>query len=283
MIYVANKRRKLERIQKEFPNAKIFDITSSASTPQGRKLSPLYPHGNIPIPGNSGGKTATCVESIWQGLKVFENAGIDTETFSNDTMQNIKRTVQRFGKPLGHQFGVFSKEILNYADARRYIYIPTYRYVLDNIPSVHSLVMKLAERAKKEDFVLLDYNFNPNNRDLSKPLSHAELVKMYIEGRYPEKDEDFIPYTAEELKAMKSLRKTKTEKREIKTPEDKKNLTMQITKLLEHNEMTAKEIGEELAVKGGSRVINPLLQEIPKLKVRTEGRQKFYTLMDSDE
>lgn len=283
MIYVANKKRKLERIQKEFPNAIIFDITSSASTSQGRKFSPLYPHGNIPIPGDSRGRTAACVESIWQGLKVFENAGIDTETFSNDTMQNIKRTVQRFGKPLGHQYGVFSKKILNYADARRYIYIPTYRYVLDNIPSVHSLVMQLAERAKKEDIVLLDYNLDPNNRDLSKPLSHAELVKMYIEGRYPEKDEDFIPYTAEELKAMKSLRKTKTEKREIKTPEDKKNLTMQITKLLEHKEMTAKEIGEELAVKGGSRVINPLLKEIPKLKVRTEGKQSFYTLMDSDE
>ena len=210
MIYVANKRRRLERIQKEFPNAKIFDITSSAPTSQGRKLSPLYPHGNIPIPGDSQGMTATCVEAIWQGLKVFENRGIDTTLFKNDTMSNLKRSVRKFGKPRGHQFGVYSDKILNYADARRYIYIPTYRYVLDNIPEVHHLIDQLVERSKNEDIVLLDYNLNPNNRDLTKPLSHAELVKMYIESRYPEKDEDFKPYTKEELEFLKRVPRKQT-------------------------------------------------------------------------
>ena len=147
MIFVANKRRKLDRIQNDYPGAKIFDITSSAPTLQGKKLSPFYPHGNIPIPGDSRNMTATCVEAIWQGLKVFEGEGIDMSMFLNDTMHNIKRTVRKFGRPLGHQYGVFSKQILNYADARRYIYIPSYRYVLDNVPAVHSLVEQLKERA----------------------------------------------------------------------------------------------------------------------------------------
>jgi hypothetical protein len=48
---------------------------------------------------------ATCVEAIWQGLKVFEKEGIDLAMFRNDTMKNIKRIVRRFGKPLGHQYG----------------------------------------------------------------------------------------------------------------------------------------------------------------------------------
>ena len=101
----------------------------------------------------------------------------------------ILRGLSKFGKPLGHHFGVFSNRILNYADARRYIYIPSYKYVLDNIPEVHRIIEKIREKANESDIVLLDYNLNPDNRDITKPLSHAELVKMYIEDRYPSRDE----------------------------------------------------------------------------------------------
>lgn len=281
MIYVANKKRKLERIHKDYPGAKIFDITSSAPTIQGRKLSPFYPHGNIPIPGESRGMTATCVEAIWQGLKVFEGDGIDIALFRNDTMKNIKRTVRKNGKPLGHQYGVFSKTILNYADARRYIYVPAYRYVLENVPSVHFLVEQLAERAKTEDIVLLDYNLNPDNRDITKPLSHAELVKMYIEGRYPEKDEDFKPYSTEELKAMKkSIKKRTTERKKILTQEDEVSLLQQMTELLNISERTAKEIADILLIDGGAKTINKYIKKIPGIKTRSEKNKKYYTLME---
>lgn len=283
MIYVANKKRSPERIQKDYPGAKIFDITSSAPTPQGQKLSPFYPHGNIPIPGDSKGMTATCVEAIWQGLKVFEGCGIDKSMFRNDTMKNIKRTVRKFGKPLGHQYGVFSNEILNYADARRLIYIPSYKYVLDNVPSVHSLVEQLKERSKAEDIVLLDYNLNPDNRDITKPLSHAELVKMYIEGRYPEKEEDFKPFTPEELKAVKKTsRRRPITRKAIVTKEDEDNLIKEITELLRQTERSAKEIGDILAVEGGSKVINKYLKQIPGIKTRLE-KKKYYTLMEIEE
>ena len=284
MIFVANKKRSLDRIQKEYPGARIFDITSSAPTIQGRKLSPFYPHGNIPIPGDSKGMTATCVEAIWQGLKVFENTGIDCAMFKNDTMKNIKRTVRKYGKPLGHQYGVFSSTILNYSDAKRLIYAVAYKYVLDNIPSVHSLVTQLAERSKSEDIVLLDYNLNPDNRDASKPLSHAEFVKMYIEGRYPEKEEDFKPYSAEELNALKRLaQRNKARKKKIETQEDVSSLIAEMTELLKTSERSAKEISALLSIEGGAKTINKYINNLPDLKIRIEKRTKYYTLMEIEQ
>lgn len=281
MIFVANKKRSLERIQKDYPGAHIFDITSSAPTIQGQKLSPFYPHGNIPIPGDSKGMTATCVEAIWQGLKVFEKTGIDCSIFRNNTMKNIKRTVRKFGKPLGHQYGVFSNKILNYTDAKRLIYVVAYKYVLENIPSVHSLVMKLAERSKNEDIVLLDYNLNPDNRSASKPLSHAELVKMYIEGRYPEKEEDFRPST-EKLKVVKkATHKNKVQRKKIETPEDEAILIIEITNLLKSSEKSAHEISDILSIDGGAKTINKYLKKIPKLKSTIKKRIKYYTLMEA--
>lgn len=181
-IYVANKKSKIENIRRKYPEASIFDITSSSEYELLQVLSPFYPHGNIPIPGMPG-KTATCVEAIWQGLKVFDDFGVDFSTFRNDTMKDIKRSVRKYGKPLGHRFG---DRIINYSDARWLIYIPTYYYVLKNVPSVQHTISKIWERLENKDVVLLDYNTNCNIADYSKPLSHACLVKMYLEGIYPE-------------------------------------------------------------------------------------------------
>lgn len=65
----------------ENPGAYILDVTSSSEQHEGKILSPFYPHGKIPIPGESKTVKATCVEAIWQGLKVFENEGIDLAMF----------------------------------------------------------------------------------------------------------------------------------------------------------------------------------------------------------
>lgn len=204
-IYIANKKRKLENIQKEFPNAYILDLTST-STAYARKLSPFYPHGNIPIPF-SPGYTASCVEAVWQGLKVFENSDVDVKTFQNATMKNIKRTVRKFGKPLGHRKGIHGNELLNYFDARMLIYVPTYKYVLDNIPDVKTIMAKIKEQVTKSDIVFLDYNTNDDVRNTAAPISHAGLVKLYIEGSYPIYSPDMKPYTAEEMETLKRQKK----------------------------------------------------------------------------
>lgn len=95
---------------KQYHGAIIADVTSQA-TDGLIKLSPFYPHGGIPVPFSEG-YTATCVEAIWQGLKVFESADVDVSLFGNDTMKNLKRTVRRYGKPLGHRKGVHGTELL---------------------------------------------------------------------------------------------------------------------------------------------------------------------------
>ena len=184
MIKIVSKRSKQENILKKYPNAIIADVTSQAKDGLV-KLSTFYPHGGIPVPF-SDGMTATCVEAVWQGLKVFEGADVDVEMFKNDTMKNIKRTVRKFGKPLGHRKGVNGTVLLNYLDARKQIYIPTYRWMLEN--KVMPIIERLREASKSKTIVLLDYNTCCDVDDLSKPLSHAFLVKAYAEGVYPYDD-----------------------------------------------------------------------------------------------
>ena len=209
MIYIENKKKRIDKIQEQYPNADILDITSTSEKKYAQMLSPFYPHGHIPVPF-SPGMTASCVEAVWQGLKVFRSADVDVELFKNDTMKGLKRTITRFGAPLGHRKGVNGTELLNYFDARMQIYLPTYKWVLDNVPAVHDIVMRIAERAKTNDIIFLDYNTNTDFRDISSPLSHAGLVKLYIEGDYPNEKDNYTPLTLEESKARKlELKKNK--------------------------------------------------------------------------
>lgn len=181
MIIVESKRKKPETILKQYPDAILADVTSGAKDGLV-KLSPFYPHGGIPVPFSEG-YTATCVEAIWQGLKVFEGCDVDVEMFQNDTMKNIKRTVRRFGKPLGHRKGVHGTELLGYIEARKLIYIPTYKWVLEN--KVSFIIDRLREASKTKTIVLLDYDTNADVEHAKKPLSHASLIKAYVEGVYP--------------------------------------------------------------------------------------------------
>lgn len=181
MILIASKRCKPENLQKKYPGAILADVTSKA-TDDLRKLSPFYPHGGIPVPFSEGW-TATCVEAIWQGLKVFESADVDTELFRNNTMKNIKRSVRKYGKPLGHRKGVHGTELLSYIEARKQIYIPTYRWMLEH--KALRIIERLREASQTKTIILLDYDTHSDVEDASKPLSHASLIKAYAEGTYP--------------------------------------------------------------------------------------------------
>jgi len=182
MIIVESKRKKPATILKKYPDAILADVTSGAKDGLV-KLSPFYPHGGIPVPFSEG-YTATCVEAIWQGLKVFEGADVDTSLFQNDTMKGLKRTVRRFGNPLGHRRGVNGTELLGYIEARKQIYIPTYRWVLEN--KVANIIERLkAANDEGKTIVLLDYDTNADVENAKKPLSHASLIKAYVEGIYP--------------------------------------------------------------------------------------------------
>jgi hypothetical protein len=200
MIVIESKRKKPATILKKYPNAILADVTSSAKDGLV-KLSPFYPHGGIPVPFSEG-YTATCVEAIWQGLKVFESCNVDVRMLKNDTMKNIKRTVRRFGKPLGHRKGVNGTELLGYIDARKQIYIPAYRWVLEN--KVASIIERLREASKTKTIVLLDYDTNADVENAKKPLSHASLIKAYAEGIYPY-DDVTVPHNNEANNAVLQL------------------------------------------------------------------------------
>lgn len=184
MIIIESKRKKPENILKKYPGAVLCDVTSQAKDGLVR-LSPFYPHGNIPVPFSEG-YTATCVEAVWQGLKVFEGCDIDITVFRNDTMKNIKRTVRKYGVPLGHRKGVNGRELLGYLEARKQIYIPTYRWMLEN--KVYEIIERLRIASKTKTIILLDYDTNSDVDNQAKPLSHAALIKAYAEGIYPYED-----------------------------------------------------------------------------------------------
>ena len=182
MIYIESKRKKLEALQQKYPDAMVIDVTSK-SQDEFVKFSPFYPNGGIPVPFTDDFKSAS-VEGIWQGLKVFENDDVDPMMFTKRDMKGMKRAPRKFGRCLGHRKGVHGEEILGYLEARKQIYLPCYKWVLEN--KLEDLVIAVRVIAKNRPVVLLDYNTNADVNDLSKPLSHASLIKAYIEDCWPE-------------------------------------------------------------------------------------------------
>lgn len=185
MIAIQSRRVALERIEHKYPDAAIFDLTSHGVQPWIR-FSPFYPHGNIPVPFSPGQMSAS-VEGIWQGLKVFERADIDPSRFTVTSMKSLKRSVRTYGSVLGHRQGVEGSMLLDYAEARRLIYLPTYQWVLVN--RLQEELMQLKEQAEKQMVILLDYETNCDLANLSHPLSHAGLVKRYLEEQWPDSRE----------------------------------------------------------------------------------------------
>ena len=182
MIIIESKRKSMEALEAMYPDAMIIDVTSKAQD-EFVKFSPFYPHGGIPVPF-SPNYDSMSVEGIWQGLKVFETADVDTHSFRIGDMKNLKRTVRKFGSPLGHRKGVDGEELLEYIQARKLIYLPSYKWILEN--KLQKLVTAVRVISKNKPVVLLDYNTNSDVNNYKKPLSHASLIKAYIEGNYPE-------------------------------------------------------------------------------------------------
>ena len=182
-LSVASRRGSLERLHERYgPDALIYDVTSRGPELWVR-FSPFYPHGNIPVPF-SPGVVSMSVEGIWQGLKVFERADVDTARFTMTTMRGIKRSARTYGAVLGHRAGVHGDRLLPYVEARRLIYLPAYRWVLEH--RVTDLVEALRRTAISRTIVLLDYETNCDVEDTGRPLSHACLIARYIEDDWPQ-------------------------------------------------------------------------------------------------
>ncbi len=218
MIYIENKKKSLKTLERMYPSALIIDVTSKGKEPW-IKVSPFYPHGNIPIP-YSPNSFSVSVEGIWQGLKVFELEDIDRSKFEIKDMKGIKRTVRKFGRPLGHRKGVEGTELLDYITARREIYLRAYGWLLDN--KAQDTIQLLKNEAEKQDVVLLDFETNGDIENIKKPLSHAALVKRYLEKKYPELTTLHFELPPTEPKPQKTKAKKNTNPKTSKPKTTKK-------------------------------------------------------------
>ncbi len=181
MIFIYNRRSSVGKIGQQHPKAAIFDVTSRGVDPWVR-FSPFYPHGNIPVPFSPGYISAS-VEGIWQGLKVFEQADVDPGKFAISTMKNLKRSTRKHGLVRGHRKGVAGDQLLTYVEARRLIYLPTYRWVLEHV--LQDQLAELKEIEQEKTLVFLDYETNYDLEQVNRPLSHAGLIKLYLENNWP--------------------------------------------------------------------------------------------------
>lgn len=190
VFFIASKRVSTSTLKQHYGNIHVIDVTSRGVEPWIR-FSPFYPHGGIPVPFSPGVVSAS-VEGIWQGLKVFEHMGVDPSRFAVANMKGITRSARKYGKVLGHCAGVRGERLLSYVEARRQIYLPSYHWVLKQC--LQEELVALQRLAAEKDVVLLDYETNCDIEDSSHPLSHAGLIKRYLEGDWPIKlDNDVLP------------------------------------------------------------------------------------------
>lgn len=181
MIKVADKNRYFEQVLNDYPDAIIVDIKDDSL----KYLSPLYPYGDIPVPFDSGNMKACCVEAVWEGLKVFEHMGLDTNVFE----KYHHRTAKMYGKFIGFQRGVYGHDVLSVDEAYKNIYFRQYKWMLEN----HA--MKFVDKLRQYDsenkcVVLLDDNINGDLKNLSldNKISHAYLLQAYALGLPPYED-----------------------------------------------------------------------------------------------
>lgn len=186
-IVVESRRKKIATLRQTHGQIAVVDVTSKSFEPWLR-FSPFFPHGGIPVPF-SPGFFSMSVEGLWQGLKVFEDHGIDLGRMMVTNMKGLKRTVRKYGKVLGHARGVSGHEpLLAYIEARKALYLPSYQWVIDH--KLQTEMDELYALSQRRKLVLLDYETNGDVNDASKPLSHAALVREALMQRWRKDDQN---------------------------------------------------------------------------------------------
>lgn len=153
--------------QYQWKNSIVVDLTTINRYNPFAKLSPYYPHSDIPIL-NSPFLRLNSVNEVWQILCV--NKGT-----SGDSKEVLFRK------------GIGINEYYTYEEARREILLPTYRWMLEN--KAFDIICKLREYNEKGGtIVFIDKTSNTDIADVSQPLSFAFLLKAYIECTFPYED-----------------------------------------------------------------------------------------------
>lgn len=179
-LHVASRRRERASILVERPGALLLDVTARGPEPWVR-FSPSFPHGGIPVP-LSPGYVAASVAGIWEGLKVFGREDVDPSRFTVTAMRGVRRVAGARGPLAGHRAGVDGDRLLTPRDARHWLFVPAYRWVVEK--RLAAELAQLRRLAASRPVVLLDDVTNGDVDDVSRPLSHAAvLAGLAIGGR----------------------------------------------------------------------------------------------------
>lgn len=153
--------------QYQWKNSIVVDLTTINRYNPFAKLSPYYPHSDIPIL-NSPYLLSNSVNEVWQILCV-----------NKETSGEYKDVLFRKG------IGI--NEYYTYEEARSEILLPTYRWMLEN--KAFDIICQLREYNEKGGtIVFIDKTSNTDITDVSQPLSFAFLLKAYIECTFPFED-----------------------------------------------------------------------------------------------
>lgn len=179
----------------KYSNSVVIDLTTRDTTDIYAKLSPYYPHGNIPIP-NTPKEVFCSVNEVWQKLCIKDSE-------SEPTKLKIKK-------------GLYINEYWTYAEARKKILIPLYSWMLEN--NAWDIITDLRELSKKSTVTIIDKSANCNIDNIIEPLSYAFLLKAYIEGTHPYEEaikEVIVNYTAMKGRKDICIKKKKLEYHKI--------------------------------------------------------------------
>jgi hypothetical protein len=147
--------------------AHVYDVSSYAEHPYCT-LSPMWPHGGIPVPGMPG-TTSDWVEGIWQGLKVIRGK-IAPRFFSGPGQK-------RGGKPSGHQYG---ERLLKIVEARERIYRVAYEWMLANRIDPELIELFVRRAFVGEMQLIHDVSDNGSISNPDEGWAHAAVLVQYL-------------------------------------------------------------------------------------------------------
>ena len=168
-------RNDFQSVHTQFPDAFLYDTSTHAPRARDfnfvtdlREFSPFMQYGEIPVPGTN--LMSDSAEGVWQGLKVFKGR-TDPTLFSG-------RPRTKKGRPQGHRFG---SEMLSYVQARKQIFVPTIRHMMEVcVPADPvagkklELIKERAQRGKRQ--YLFDVDSVKDVNDTSGPLAHSSVI-----------------------------------------------------------------------------------------------------------
>lgn len=145
----------------------VYDVSSYADQPFCT-LSPMWPHGGIPVPGMPG-TTSDTVEGVWQGLKVIRG-DIAPRYFRGPGRK-------RGGKPAGHRLGM---RLLKLVEARQQVYRPTYEWMLENRVAPEVLAGFLDRARAGVPQYVHDVGDNGDIGNPDEGWAHAAVLVQYL-------------------------------------------------------------------------------------------------------